>query len=53
MYANKAQLQDIAPSISAINDDVDGAFLSAEFLKRAEVFQSWRTINLDHWIEAG
>ena len=53
MFAAKAQQDNAVLSISAIDNDLEQASLSAAFMKNAEVSQSWRTISLDLWIEAG
>lgn len=53
MLPNSAQQRGVAPTISAMDDEADGASLGAAFMRNAEASQPWRTINLDLWIEAG
>ena len=39
------------PSLSAVEDDVFKASLSATLMRNAEVTQPWSTIGFDIWIE--
>ena len=41
------------PSLSAIDDEFLKISLHAAFMRNAEVSQSWNTIGLDQWINAG
>lgn len=41
------------PSLSAVDDEILKISLHAAFMRNAEVSQSWNTIGLDQWIDAG
>ena len=41
------------PSFSAVDDEFLKISLHAAFMRNAEVSQSWNTIGLDQWIDAG
>ena len=43
----------VAPSVSAIDDELFKTSLSAALMKSAEVTQPWSTIGVDQWIESG
>ena len=51
--SNQRNEKSQVPSLSAVDDEILKISLHAAFMRNAEVSQSWNTIGLDQWIDAG